>query len=240
MMGYRLRDVLKVRAAEGAEFRLAVPQLDIERGDKIALVGPSGCGKSTLLDMLALVLSPSKATIFDLHTEDGKPQDIALYWRKRRRDVLSTIRKHHIGYVLQTGGLLPFISVRDNIRLSLRLAPRAGWDTMKFVVGELGIARHLDKLPGALSVGERQRVAIARALVHRPSIVIADEPTASLDPSNASRTMKLFVRLTEELKLTLVIASHDADVVQELGLRELEHSFRTTDDENVVVSEFKG
>ncbi|MEA3410680.1 MAG: ATP-binding cassette domain-containing protein [Pseudomonadota bacterium] len=240
MMGYRLRDVLKVRAAEGAEFRLTVPQLDIEKGDKIALVGPSGCGKSTLLDMLALVLSPSKATIFDLHTEDAKPQDIALYWRKRRRDVLSTIRKHHIGYVLQTGGLLPFISVRDNIRLSLRLAPRAGWDTMKFVVGELGIARHLDKLPGALSVGERQRVAIARALVHRPSIVIADEPTASLDPCNASRIMKLFVRLTGELNLTLVIASHDADVVRELGLRELEHSFHATDDENVVVSEFKG
>jgi putative ABC transport system ATP-binding protein len=239
-MAYRLRGVLKVRAAEGAEFRLAVPQLDIERGDKVALVGPSGCGKSTLLDMLALVLSPSEATIFDLFTEDAKPQDIALYWRKRRRDVLSTIRKHYIGYVLQTGGLLPFISVRDNIRLSLRLAPRAGWDTMKFVVGELGISRHLDKLPGALSVGERQRVAIARALVHRPSIVIADEPTASLDPCNASRTMRLFVRLTEELNLTLVIASHDADVVRELGLRELEHSFRTTDNENVVVSEFKG
>lgn len=239
-MGYRLRDVLKVRAAEGAEFRLAVPELDIERGDKIALVGPSGCGKSTLLDMLALVLSPSKATVFDLHTEDSKPQNIAQYWLKRRRDVLSTLRKHHIGYVLQTGGLLPFVSVRDNIRLSLRLSPRDGWDTMKYVVGELGISRHLDKLPGTLSVGERQRVAIARALVHRPSIVIADEPTASLDPRNASKTMKLFVRLADELNLTLVIASHDADVVRELGLRELEHNFHSTESDDVVVSEFKG
>jgi putative ABC transport system ATP-binding protein len=106
------------------------------------------------------------------------------------------------------------------------------------VIDGLGIKRQLDKLPASLSVGERQRVAIARALAHRPSIVIADEPTASLDPLTAQKTMALFVRLTEELGLTLIVASHDEWLLNRLGLRQLTQRFRESRDGAIVESEF--
>jgi putative ABC transport system ATP-binding protein len=85
----------------------------------------------------------------------------------------------------------------------------------------LGITRHLDKLPRQLSVGERQRVAVARAMAHRPAVVIADEPTASLDPINADEIMKLFIRLADESGVTLIVATHDWERVERLGLRKL-------------------
>ncbi len=237
-MLYQLRDVTKIRASRGTEFRLVVRRLDIRRGEKIALVGPSGCGKSTLLDMLAMVLSPSQAGAFRLAVEGERAVNVATLWRRRKRNRLSAIRKHHIGYVLQTGGLLPYISVRDNILLPSRLLPGGNRDALASVVDDLGLKRQLDKLPASLSVGERQRVAIARALAHRPPIVIADEPTASLDPLTARRTMALFVRLTEELGLTLIVASHDKWLLTRLGLRQLKHRFRQSRDGAIVESEF--
>jgi putative ABC transport system ATP-binding protein len=237
-MVYQLREVTKIRASHGTEFRLVVRRLDIRRGEKIALVGPSGCGKSTLLDMLAMVLSPSQAGAFRLTVDSERAINIATLWRRRKLNRLSAIRKHHIGYVLQTGGLLPYITVRDNILLPSRLLSTSDADTLASVVDELGIERQLDKLPASLSVGERQRVAIARAVVHRPPIVIADEPTASLDPLTAQRTMALFVRLTEELGLTLIVASHDKWLLNRLGLRQLKHRFRQSRDGAIVESEF--
>jgi putative ABC transport system ATP-binding protein len=237
-MVYQLRELTKIRASQGAEFRLVVRRLDIRRGEKIALVGPSGCGKSTLLDILAVVLSPSQAGTFQLAMDSERPLNIATLWRRRKLSRLSAIRKHHIGYVLQTGGLLPYITVRDNILLPSRLLKNCNEDTLTSVIDGLGIKRQLDKLPASLSVGERQRVAIARALAHRPSIVIADEPTASLDPLTAQKTMALFVRLTEELGLTLIVASHDEWLLNRLGLRQLTQRFRESRDGAIVESEF--
>ena len=228
---YQLRDVAKQRRSEGVGFRLTVPNLEIVQGEKIALIGESGCGKSTLLDMLAFILQPSGAGAFSFRpVGESEPVDVAGEWDRRRQNRLGDLRKRHIGYVMQTGGLLPYLTVRDNMALSRSVLGLAEDDTVAELAGELGIARHLDKLPGRLSTGERQRVAIGRALAHFPSIVIADEPTASVDPFAAEKIMSLFIELVEERSITVVLASHAFRHVQRLGLRRLSHRTRRSED----------
>lgn len=233
---YHLRDVVKTREAEGAAFRLRVPSLQIAQGEKIALIGESGCGKSTLLDMLSMTLKPSDIGSFRFRPEYGtEPMDIAALWRKRQLNRLGDLRRLRIGYVMQTGGLLPYLTVRENINLSRRLLDMPNDGMVDELAGNLGIRRHLDKLPHMLSVGERQRVAIGRALAHRPSIVIADEPTASLDPIAAERIMSLFIELVDDLHITVILASHAWRHINRLGLRHLEH--HTTREEHGTLTE---
>ena len=107
----------------------------------------------------------------------------------------------------------------DNIGLSREGLGLPVREAVETVAGRLGIGRHLDKFPAQLSVGERQRVAIARAMAHEPSVVIADEPTASLDPINADEIMSLFSNLADEFQVTLVVGTHDWDRVEERGFR---------------------
>lgn len=225
---YELRRVIKRRRSEDVSFHLMVSSLRLMRGEKIALVGESGCGKSTLLDMLALVLQPDDAQEFILRPNDGDGEavDINQIWSRRDQDALSDLRKRHIGYVLQTGGLLPFLSVRDNILLSRRLLDLDEDDTLENLARKLGILDQLEKRPGLLSAGQRQRVAIARALAHKPPIVIADEPTASLDPLTARAVMDHFIDMVDELGTTLICATHDWSQVERLGLRKLNHRAR--------------
>ena len=220
---YHLRQVIKERRSDAMGFRLVIPELTIHAGEQVALIGESGSGKSTLLDILAMVLQPDAAERFDLGGGE-QAVDIAAIWSQRDQDKLSDLRKAHVGYVLQTGGLLPFLSVRDNIGLSRRVLHLADDGAVKQLADELGIARHLDKRPGELSAGQRQRAAIARALAHRPRLVIADEPTASLDPITAKKVMALFVGLVNDLGITLIVASHDWPQIEALGLRQLTHS----------------
>jgi putative ABC transport system ATP-binding protein len=224
---YLLHDVVKNREAKGVAFRLRVPSLRIDRGEKIALIGESGSGKSTLLDMLAFVLQPSTAGSFLFRPdEQGEPLDIGACWRNEKLNILGDMRKRHVGYVMQTGGLLPYLSVRDNINLSRSVLGLRHDGTVEHLAEALGIASQLGKLPDSLSTGERQRVAIGRALAHRPTIVIADEPTASLDPYAAENVMTLFLGLAEEFQSTVIMASHAWRHVKELGMRRLAH--RTT------------
>jgi len=221
---YHLREVVKTREAEGTAFRLVVPSLQIALGEKIALIGQSGCGKSTLLDLLAMVLEPSEVGAFRFRPEPGAPPlDIAQHWRRRKLNHLGNLRRQRMGYVMQTGGLLPYLTVRDNITLSRRLLGMPEDGTVERLSQSLEIKRHLNKLPSFLSVGERQRVAIARALAHKPSIVIADEPTAPLDPITARKIMSLFIELVERFHITVIVASHDWNHVEKLGLRGLSH-----------------
>lgn len=228
---YHLRDVVKTREAEGVAFRLSVPSLQIALGEKIALIGESGCGKSTLLDMLAFILKPSEAGSFRFRPERGAPPlDIAELWARARLNRLGDLRKQRIGYVMQTGGLLPYLSVRHNISLSRQLLGLPDDHAVEELARHLGIAQHLDKQPGQLSTGERQRVAIGRALAHRPSIVIADEPTASLDPISAEKIMSLLIELVEEMHITVIVASHAWRHIRQLGLRQLSHRTRRSSD----------
>lgn len=234
---YRLKGVIKTRHAEGISFRLIIPDIHIQAGEKIALVGQSGSGKSTLLDILAMVLSPDAADTFQLDV-GGDRHNIAHHWKQHDQDRLSELRKRHLGYVLQTGGLLPFLSVRDNIQLSRRLLDLPDDDHVQQLARTLNIEQQLDKQPKQLSAGQRQRVAIARALAHQPDIIIADEPTASLDPITARKVMDHFVGLVEDLGLTLIIASHDWAHVDKLGLRKLQHRSRLRQKQQLAESSF--
>ena len=125
-MVFSLRDLHIVRPGTGA-FRLHVRSLDVRQGQLLALTGPSGCGKSTALDVLAGILRPDggEGSRFLLHTADGETDMLAL-WRAGRLDALARLRGKHLGYVLQTGGLLPFLSARDNILLPCRCLGNMG------------------------------------------------------------------------------------------------------------------
>jgi putative ABC transport system ATP-binding protein len=214
-----------------------VPRLEIARGTKLALIGESGSGKSTLLELLAMILAPTEAAEFNFSPgRDAPVSDIGDVWRARGSDTLSELRSRHIGYVLQHGGLLPYLTVRRNMelpRLLLGLEIDAVADDL---AEKLGIAPQLDKLPSALSVGQRQRAAIGRALAHAPPIVIADEPTAAIDPVNSQRIMALFVDLVEALGVTLILATHAHELVRERGFTLLPHEIQTSDAQSMTVT----
>ncbi len=228
---YHLRNVVLDRKSEGVSFRLNVPSLQIRQGEQIAVIGESGCGKSTLLDILAFIAKPSDIDSFRFRPNlADSPTDIGALWDKKQLNALGDMRKQHIGYVMQTGGLLPYLTVRDNINLSRNVLKMKKDDTVDTLARELGIARHLDKLPGTLSTGERQRVAIARGLAHQPSIVIADEPTASVDPFAAEKIMALFMELAEDRNITVFVTSHAWRHIKRLGLRRLAHHTSRSED----------
>jgi putative ABC transport system ATP-binding protein len=233
---YLLHDVVKNREAKGVAFRLRVPSLLIDQGEQIALIGESGSGKSTLLDMLAFILQPSAAGAFRFRAGEGSdPVDVDACWQNDKMNWLGDLRKRHIGYVMQTGGLLPYLTVRDNINLCRNVLGMKRDGTVMHLAEALRIDNQLKKLPAELSTGERQRVAIARALAHRPAIVIADEPTASLDPYAAENVMSLFLSVAKEFNSTVIIATHAWRHVKELGLRRLSH--RTTHSKDSKLTE---
>jgi putative ABC transport system ATP-binding protein len=185
----------------------------------VAIIGPSGCGKSTLLDLLALVARPDESAFgifnFACSPVDHKIHDIIHFWQKRGENTVARLRRHCIGYVLQTGGLLPFLSVHQNIELACRLkgVDRAASRINK-IASTLGIENQLGKKPQYLSGGERQRAAIARAMIHRPAVVLADEPTAAVDSDRAMGILEEFKQLAAENKTTIVMATHNYDLIQ--------------------------
>ncbi|MCP4486510.1 MAG: ABC transporter ATP-binding protein [Gammaproteobacteria bacterium] len=235
---YDLKNVIKERLVDGVGYRLLVPSMEIRAQENIALVGHSGCGKSTLLDIFALVLHPDKVDTFTVNPVDGKLHQVDKLWQRRRQGRLSQIRKQHIGYVLQTGGLLPYLTVRENIDLPRRLLKLANDDSIDSIARVLGIHRQLDKLPGLLSAGERQRAAFARALSHRPSILLADEPTASLDPITARKIMAVVMELIKGLKITLITASHDWAHVYKMDLRVIKQEAESVEGGQIYQSTF--
>lgn len=218
-----------------------MPELNIARGAKLALIGESGSGKSTLLELLAMILMPTDSENFEFAPlpEHGA-LDIAALWQSGGLDELSALRSRHIGYVLQHGGLLPYLTVRGNVELPLELLglPRDG--VAVELTARLGIEHQLDKRPAELSVGQRQRVAIARALAHAPPIVIADEPTAAIDPHNAERIVALLVELTEALGVTLIVATHAQTLAARAGFTLVEHEIRAAGDQTMTVSVSSG
>lgn len=214
-----------------------VPSLDIHAGAKLAFVGESGSGKSTLLELLAMILRPSESDGFRFAPQATQPSyDVAATWARGDADALAGLRSRHIGYVLQSGGLLPYLSVRANIELPRRLLRLPSDDSAQRWCERLHIAPQLDKLPAELSVGQRQRAAIARALAHAPRVLIADEPTASLDPRNAERIMGLLTGLVDQLGVTLIVASHAHDLVRRSGLAMIEHCIGESTGERMDVT----
>jgi putative ABC transport system ATP-binding protein len=236
---YSLKNVVKQRIIENAGFRLCVPSLEIQAGENIAIVGHSGCGKSTLLDMLALILCPDATDHFEISPVDARSDNIDILWQQKNQDRLAQVRRQHIGYVLQSGGLLPYLTVRENIELPRKLLKLADDDSISSISRVLGIHRQLDKLPGLLSAGERQRAAFARALSHRPSILLADEPTAALDPITARKIMAVVMELIKGLKITLITASHDWAHVYKMELRILDQEAGPIEQGRIYQSTFR-
>lgn len=216
---------------------LSVPRLDVARGARIALIGESGSGKSTLLELLAMILRPTRSGTFRFHPQPGTEAfDVAAGWRGNEADAFGRVRSRFIGYVLQYGGLLPYLTVRRNIELPRRLLDLPLGAAAEDLASRLGIGAQLDKLPAELSVGQRQRAAIARALAHDPPIVIADEPTAAIDPVNSERIIRLLVGLTEELGVTLILATHAQELVRQAGFTIVGHRIDAADESTMTVS----
>lgn len=201
----RAERVSRSVAAAGSRFTLLIERFEVAQGSRVAVVGPSGCGKSTLLALLALALRPDTGDALMLAGTDA----LAL-WRAGQSDALAALRARSVGFVPQTGALLPFLSLRDNILLPQRILNRLDIMRVAALAERLGIAAILDRMPAAVSVGQRQRAAIARALAHRPDVVLADEPTASVHPAQADDILDLLTRTAAEDGAALVISTHDA------------------------------
>ncbi len=202
------------RSFKGSDtpFSLHAEHIVLKRGVKVAVVGPSGCGKSTLLGLLALALRPDHA---DILTVNGV--NAAELWRRGRIDSLTDLRSRSIGFVPQTAGLLPFLNLGDNIALPQRILGRPDPAFVREVAHVLGIERLLRRHPNEVSVGERQRAAVARALSHRPPVLLADEPTASVHPAQADDILALLFEATSSLDSALVISTHDGDRARAAG-----------------------
>ncbi|MBV4506486.1 ATP-binding cassette domain-containing protein [Pseudomonas sp. BW13M1] len=227
----RLDGVRKTRGQGAQRYSLQVDRLHLAVGERVALVGPSGCGKSTLLDLLALVLAPDVAEGFVLGGED-----VAGLWRGRQLDRLASWRSRHLGYVLQAGGLLGFLDVRGNIRLPRQLLGLGDDGSVERLAEALDVQDQLGKKPAALSLGQRQRVSCARALAHAPTLLLADEPTAALDPVNAERVMQLLLREAEARQVTCVVATHDEGLARQAGLTVLRMACRREVDGGVTAT----
>ena len=179
--------------------------LDILPGERVCLMGPSGSGKSTLLNLIGCIDSPSEGTV----TIDG--EDTGAMGDAR----LSDFRNRRMGFIFQSFNLIPVLSVYENVEypLLLQKAPaRERRARVQELLRAVGLSEYSRRSPENLSGGQRQRVAIARALVVRPRLVIADEPTASLDHATGGSIMQLMVEMNEREGATLVFATHDPSV----------------------------
>jgi len=176
--------------------------LDIARGDFLALMGPSGSGKTTLLNLIAGIDSPTSGELL------VDSEDIS----KLNRGKLTKWRRCNVGYIFQLYHLVPVLTAYENVELPLLIHPLSREERHKRVLLALelaGLHGREDHYPRQLSGGQEQRVAIARALVADPPILVADEPTGDLDGESAQQIMQLLRKLSQELKKTIVMVTHD-------------------------------
>ena len=181
--------------------------ISVKAGEFVALVGPSGSGKTTMLAMLAALLRPTSGGIFI----DG--HDLTVMDESAR----AKFRREKIGFTFQANNLVPYLTAQENVELMLRLndkLDRKGKDRAKELLDRLGLAERMKNLPSQLSGGQQQRVAIARALIHNPSLVLADEPTASLDTERAFQVVETFANLIHEQNRAGIMVTHDLRLTQ--------------------------
>lgn len=176
--------------------------LTVKQGEFIAVMGPSGCGKSTLLHLLGGLLKPSSGRIFIDGTEIGAVTDAER----------TEIRRLKMGFVFQRFNLLPTLSAEDNIELARRIRGN-GHDerNVSDLLKLLGLEDKLHHKPGELSGGEQQRLSIARAVISRPAILLADEPTGSLDSDNSQMVLQMLQELNLRYGQTLIMITHDSE-----------------------------
>ncbi|PTJ45745.1 ABC transporter ATP-binding protein [Mammaliicoccus sciuri] len=172
----------------------------LEKGELVAIIGPSGSGKSTLLTMAGALQLPSEGTV----SLNG--QNINQFNEKQ----LSKLRLKEIGFILQTSNLIPFLTVQQQFELLKKVKKDVmNEEEHTRLLKQLGLDKILSQLPSEISGGQKQRVAIAKALYTNPSVILADEPTASLDTENAIEVMEILRRETKELNKLCIIVTHD-------------------------------
>jgi putative ABC transport system ATP-binding protein len=199
--------IKKFKSDSGDITAVDAVSLQVKTGEFVALVGPSGSGKTTMLSMLAALLQPSDGQIL----LDG--QDLAGMNDAKR----VAMRREKIGFTFQSNNLIPYLNAIENVEYMLRLngkLDKVGRLRAQELLARLGLSERMYNLPSQMSGGQQQRVAIARALIHNPTLVLADEPTASLDTERAFQVVETFASLIHENKRAGIMVTHDLRMVQ--------------------------
>ncbi len=205
----------------------AVDDISILKGERILITGPSGCGKTTLLNLLSGLLRPDEGTI----TIAGERID------SMKTTDIDIFRGHHIGLIFQSFQLLSTLTVMDNLLLGARYGRKwSGHEAHIHAVRlleEVGLSQRADAYPRTLSIGEQQRVAIARAIINEPAVLLADEPTASLDMKNSTAVLDLLFRICATHNTTLVMVSHNVEISSRFTrIIDASHWMNKTQEEN--------
>lgn len=188
-----------------------VPILDIESfqinaGEQVVLLGPSGCGKTTMLHTIAGITKPDSGQVIVDSVELTKYSEA----------VRDRVRADKLGYVFQTFNLLPAFSAFENVLLGMTFASnKKSPKRAKMLLEKIGLGHRLNNRPAQLSVGEQQRVAIARALANQPKLLLADEPTANVDPGNQSAIVELIRENCQEENVALLMVTHSMEVAEQ-------------------------
>lgn len=197
----QMKDLSKVYRTEDVETTaLNSVNIDIKKGEFVAVMGPSGCGKSTLLNIVGMLDNPSAGNYFFLD------EDIAGYSESQ----LAGVRKQHIGFIFQSFNLIDELTVEENIELALlyhSISSSERKERVGVVMDRMGIAHRGGHMPSQLSGGQQQRVAVARAVVSEPSLILADEPTGNLDSQHGEEVMGMLQDLNSA-GTTVVMVTH--------------------------------
>lgn len=196
------------QAPDGAKVPvLRIPRFEVPVGRQIALLGGSGSGKTTLLHTIAGIVTPDSGQVL-ISTPVGQVDLTQLTEAER-----DAFRGKYIGYIFQTHHLLQGFTALENVLLGMSFTDRrADREWARHLLHEVGLDDRLDYKPAKLSVGQQQRVAVARALANRPQLVLADEPTGALDPTNAQQVLQLIRQLCNEVGASLIMVTHDHDL----------------------------
>ena len=176
--------------------------LDVKKGEMLSIMGKSGSGKSTILNIISGIERPEEGEVIIKGQAFGNMSE----------SQKTLFRRTHIGFVFQFFNLLQNLTVYDNVRITQLLNNVNDDDYISYIMDFLEIKEKLDQFPHQLSGGEQQRVAIARALAHRPEIILADEPTGSLDEDSGRRVMEILLSLNKKFGKTVLVVTHDIDV----------------------------
>ena len=192
----------------GGDFFTALKDVDLtlSKGEFTGLIGPSGSGKTTLLNIIGGLDSPSEGKVSVL----GHSLDNTSHGER------AILRRKYLGFIFQSYNLLPVYTVFENVELPLilnKLDPQEREKKVKQAVEWVGLTDKINSRPSMLSGGECQRTAIARAIVHKPALILADEPTANLDVENSHHIMNILIRLNKELSTSFVFATHDEKIM---------------------------
>ncbi|MFQ1053463.1 ABC transporter ATP-binding protein [Gilliamella apicola] len=206
------------RSTGKSSFRVCLPELKLRAGNVVVIQGDSGSGKSTLLEMIGMILKPDKVDDFKLFL-DHNDLDIAKWINNNDINQLANIRAQYLGFMLQTGGLLPFLKIYDNILLPIKLLQKnVDNSRLEYLIDKLGISHLLNKYPKQLSIGERQRASFIRSIIHKPALLLADEPTSALDPYNANLLFDLIIEQAQQDNIAAIIVTHDWQRISTKGL----------------------